>query len=557
MADSVSEIPLTQSEHEVILDGGDTPLGLFDKPRVEDGEVSKQLPVLTFDELMAGDYGEEYRKAFTGRSVGTSHTDRKFTLREFVRMDRAKAQQLASAHQAKYGRPDEFLQLAIDQVHQLDQNPISSQPEDPRYIELAYQLSQDTEYLKFRKNIEQQHLRNVFGTTDLSVLELSRYMDLASSDANMMFDIDSAALQQYRDSFPTKADLYEQREQTRIYADPDGVVNPDLDPNFPHYLTSFDSQIQLRKFANKYPEKAKAYAPYVEGLDEAISTRSTGKPEVPTFNTIDSKEETVTSAEEVSQRIKGQISEQVMQLSKDDLEARRKALRGRPQLSSTTLRDTLIGIDQKPTFAWVSTDKIVGRTWEHPEGWASEISSRKGRVLEIAEAMIHSDENATTIENVFHPSKPSERIKLTVIKGPAGPMYFVDDGTHRVTASMVAGLSEIPCAVKQIRYPLEEIAQDDFQAQEWQVAIERGLIDGEIQEFMGNGGQVLKKIIVRGEVLPWIRTTSQADLIKISKIYEQLYPGSLDHLIIPREALINPVANNFFMAGKWDEWSGT
>lgn len=33
-----------------------------------------------------------------------------------------------------------------------------------------------------------------------------------------------------------------------------------------------------------------------------------------------------------------------------------------------------------------------------------------------------------------------------------------------------------------------------------------------------------------------------------------MYPGTLDNLPIPKEALLDPVANNYFMAGRWQEW---
>jgi hypothetical protein len=60
--------------------------------------------------------------------------------------------------------------------------------------------------------------------------------------------------------------------------------------------------------------------------------------------------------------------------------------------------------------------------------------------------------------------------------------------------------------------------------------------------------------VVEKEVVPWIRTTSQAEMIQISRMYERLYPGAFDKLDIPRDALVDPIANNHFMAGRWKEW---
>jgi len=264
----------------------------------------------------------------------------------------------------------------------------------------------------------------------------------------------------------------------------------------------------------------------------------------------------VGSAEEVNQRIRKQVTDAMKALTMDDLEKRRLELKSRPQIGSVALTDSLVGVDQQSIFKWVPTDKIVGRTWETPDSWASEIEARKGRVVRVAEEIIGSNGNPEVMEHVFHIKKAHERIKLTAIDGPAGPMYYVDDGTHRVSASMVAGLSEIPCDVKAVSYPLEQIATNDneVQVEDWRIKIELGLIDGQIQDSMDSHGKKIKKLVVRSKVLPWIRTTSQHGLLTISRIYENLYPGSLDNLKVPREALIDPVANNYFMLGRWEEW---
>lgn len=262
----------------------------------------------------------------------------------------------------------------------------------------------------------------------------------------------------------------------------------------------------------------------------------------------------VTSEQEVTQRIQEQVTKSMKGLSLEDIEQRRQELKARPQLGSVALSDTLVGIDQQPTFAWVQTDKIAGRTWEQPDSWASEIESRKGRIAQVGKEITDSAEHPENIEHVFHPQKSNERIKLTAIDGPQGPIYYVDDGTHRVAAGMAVGLSEIPCDVKKVAYPLEQVTSDTYKAEDWQRKIELGLIDGQIQDVQTSNGETIKRLNVRSEVLPWIRTTSQADLIKISRAYEQMYPGSLDNLKIPKQALLDPIANNYYMAGRWDEW---
>lgn len=265
--------------------------------------------------------------------------------------------------------------------------------------------------------------------------------------------------------------------------------------------------------------------------------------------------EQVQSEEEIGYRIKKQIPDAAQALDHDDLEKRRQELKTRPQIGSVALTDTLVGVDQSSKFAWVPTDKIVGKTWENPDGWASEIEARKGRVVQVAGEIINSGGDQKVMEHVFHINKAGERIKLTAINGPSGPMYYVDDGTHRVSACMAAGLTEIPCDIKNITYPLEQIALNGEQVEDWRIKIARGLIDGEINEHTDAKGNKMQKLVVKSEVLPWIRTTAQHNLLKISRIYEKLYPGSLDNLKIPRDALIDPVANNYFMLGRWEEWT--
>ena len=33
-----------------------------------------------------------------------------------------------------------------------------------------------------------------------------------------------------------------------------------------------------------------------------------------------------------------------------------------------------------------------------------------------------------------------------------------------------------------------------------------------------------------------------------------MYPGALEKLPIPRDILVDPIANNYYMARRWDEW---
>ena len=229
-------------------------------------------------------------------------------------------------------------------------------------------------------------------------------------------------------------------------------------------------------------------------------------------------------------------------------------LEARPIIDSAVFRDAELGLDEAREFTSVDVTKIVGRPsadqWR--DGWAHEYEARAGRIDSVEAAIRSGDPQL--IENIFHTQKPDERIKLSAYDGPAGPMYGVEDGTHRVAGSMRAGLEEIPASVRRIKFPFSFRGRAVEQAQDIRSKIALGMIDGEIQETKDEHGEPIYTYVIRHEVLPWLHTTSQRDLIKISRMYEQLYPGTLNDLPIPRDALVDPIANNYYMAGKWPEW---
>ncbi len=266
----------------------------------------------------------------------------------------------------------------------------------------------------------------------------------------------------------------------------------------------------------------------------------------------------VSSTEEVYAKVSEQIrkdKESGVGFDETALEERRKNLVGKPIVDSHVFRETLAVLGEKSTFSWVETDKIIARPSgsKHKGGWGHEYSERKGRVINIAQ-QLSGEKSEQGIENVFHSNKPNERIKLSMINGPKGPMYSVEDGTHRVAGSKLAELKEIPCEVKTVEYPFERKTHDKYEVDDLQKKINLGLVNGKIEESQNDEGKTFYKVTVEKEILPWIRTTNENELTKISRLYEELYPGSLDNLAMPREALTNFVAYNFFMAGRWDEW---
>lgn len=111
----------------------------------------------------------------------------------------------------------------------------------------------------------------------------------------------------------------------------------------------------------------------------------------------------------------------------------------------------------------------------------------------------------------------------------------------------------MPAEVFKAKYPVIHETYDEDVIYEWQKLIDRGLVQGSIEKTEDISGKTKYSVKIEKEVLSWIRS-SQNNLIKISKLYEKMYPGTLDNLPIPKEALLDPVANNYFMAGRWQEW---
>jgi hypothetical protein len=274
---------------------------------------------------------------------------------------------------------------------------------------------------------------------------------------------------------------------------------------------------------------------------------------------VDREQVETISQHEVAKRISEQIRknrDDNLNFDTESLNKRQTLLAERPVIDSGDFKDITSADNFKTTFSWVQLNKIVGRpsAAQNPGGWSFEYSARKGRIAEIAEELSRTNEDVEAVEHVFHLRKPSERIKLYAIEGPMGPMYTVEDGTHRVAGSMAAELQEIPCDVKRAEYPLLQITSSEEDYMDWQAKIKMGLIDGSIEISEDETGNKSYELTVQSEVLPWIRTSSQNKLIEISKLYEELYPGSLDELEIPRDVLLDPIANNYFMAGRWAEW---
>lgn len=249
------------------------------------------------------------------------------------------------------------------------------------------------------------------------------------------------------------------------------------------------------------------------------------------------------------------ISEQVTPLMRsitlEEMEKRRMRLRERPAISYITLSDVLSPLTAVPEFSWVLLNNVIAKPYEDELGWSAEPVDEIGTIAGIAKKFVDRADDAQMIEDMFHERNPDKRIKMVEIMGPAGPFYYVADGVKRVAASIIAGFSEIPCDVARITYPLTEKVEELNQYYDWKKKLSMNMIRGEFR-FTFEGGQEVRFLDVQSEVLQWIRVTSPANIARINRAYESLYPDSLKNLMIPRSMLFDGTAlNKFFRGGSF------
>ena len=241
-----------------------------EKPNEQVGKPEAQ-PV-SWERVFDTPAGQEFYNAMRGigsdgkQDVTRDRITTEYTMREFVRRYPNEAKQFGEVFQKTYGREHPDLVRAQQQIEELQKNPPSPENEDPKYAALAYRVNQDEAYQQIREKLSTAHKLKVFGTTDFSEIPLEKFADLCNSKENLSFSSDREAEIVFRKRFPDRATLYDQRENSRVYRDPDGMINRDRDPLF---LAMFEPNERgvawtreegLRQFALRYPEKAKSYA---------------------------------------------------------------------------------------------------------------------------------------------------------------------------------------------------------------------------------------------------------------------------------------------------------
>lgn len=181
------------------------------------------------------------------------------------------------------------------------------------------------------------------------------------------------------------------------------------------------------------------------------------------------------------------------------------------------------------------------------KNWATEYEARKGRAEELRTKIL----GGTELDVIFHTEElgrgpedlpPSGAIALLEIQGPAGPIFIVEDGSHRTGAAKFSRMEWVPSSVVEAKLDDSVFSRDRSILSYWDKCRELGLIEGEAEEGR-EGGMEYWLLNLESRALPWIAGSEGPN---ISAYYEQLYPGSLDaiaqELGLPKEVLLSKSA---------------
>jgi len=262
----------------------------------------------------------------------------------------------------------------------------------------------------------------------------------------------------------------------------------------------------------------------------------------------------------VNESINNGIPPEVKSLSDEQLAELHPSLTELPYIPSrvTDELSLLTGVDEG--IKMVETTKIVGSVSSAftSRGWGTEYSGRKGRAVSVARELING--TPESIEHVFELSQEGKGIKLVSISGPGGDLFIARDGSHRIAGCKLAELDKVPAHVENVSNVNEFTTIDPFLRDDWQDRIDAGLIEGAIESKIVGDMEVFK-LNVESQVLPWM-VLDQSNLVRFSQLYLKCYPNSLNGLenlktgeSIPVEALTDTVANNFYLGGRWQEYT--
>lgn len=267
----------------------------------------------------------------------------------------------------------------------------------------------------------------------------------------------------------------------------------------------------------------------------------------------------VIELKDVVLEINSTIPPEISSASTANLEQMHKKLSELPYISAQEVALQFYNLGEDEGVRWVNTNAIVGSISSAFENWSTEYDSRKGRIVNIAEQLI--DGMPKSVDNVFHITQPRHGIILKKISAPKGDLIFVIDGSHRVAGCKLAKLPRIPAKVEKLSELKEFETKDPVLKSDWEERIRMGLIEGSIEEISTSSFNKTYILNIESQVLPWMYLP-QHTITKFTKLYFDLYPDAHEGLVnllnnqpIPKEALIDNIAMNYYLANRWDEYT--
>jgi hypothetical protein len=140
-------------------------------------------------------------------------------------------------------------------------------------------------------------------------------------------------------------------------------------------------------------------------------------------------------------------------------------------------------------------------------------------------------------------------VKLTKIDGPKGPIYAVEDGSHRVAAAKFAEALEIPAEVSDLTNRREYATTKETDVLWWQALIASGAIKGQINQSNHESTLTLDET----PELPWI-IRPRSDFIKVNRIYQEIYG---DKAFDDTQTLPDSLKDKLLDSGQLMVWENT
>ena len=192
------------------------------------------------------------------------------------------------------------------------------------------------------------------------------------------------------------------------------------------------------------------------------------------------------------------------------LKEKHQAMKELPYTKTSVLTENFSGKPAGQERVLVSTIVATPRldNWgdEYHQDWTKgELSSVEAMAVDLSEDP----------EKFWQESDP---VKLTKVNGPKGPLYSVEDGSHRVAAAKLADVLEVPAEVGDLTDRKEFSTPDEVTKSWWEALIHRGAIKGRIEKKNSSYQLLLEET----PELPWIVRTPR-HFVEINRVYQQVY----------------------------------